>query len=105
MFPVNAYVIRRATEADGPTLRRLAWLDSRRPIEGPALIGEIAGRPAAAICLNSGRVVADPFQATANLTALLKVRMRALHAYDRTPSLRDRMLAGVRITGAWRATA
>ena len=52
MFAANAYVIRHATGAD-----KLAELDSQRPLTGPALVGEIDGRPAAAISLTDGRVI------------------------------------------------
>jgi|tagenome__1003787_1003787.scaffolds.fasta_scaffold20569277_2 hypothetical protein len=102
MFPANAYVIRRATDDDGYALSRLAQLDGQRPLAGQILIGEIDGRAAAAISLIDSRVVADPFEATAQLSALLRMRTNAIHAYARTPSLRERMLAGVRVTGAWR---
>ena len=33
------------------------------------------------------------------------MRAKATYAYLRTPSLRERMLAGVRVTGAWRPAA
>jgi hypothetical protein len=102
MFPANAYVIRRATRDDVYALSRLAQLDGQRPLGGQVLIGEIDGRAAAAISLIDYRVVADPFESTAQLTALMRMRAKAIHAYVRTPSLRDRMLAGVRVTGAWR---
>ena len=106
MFPANAYVIRRATEDDAYALSRLAELDGQRPLGGQVLIGEIDGRAAAAISLIDYRVVADPFEATATLGAMLRMRAQAIHAYHRTPSLRQRMLAGVRVTGVWRpATA
>jgi hypothetical protein len=65
MYPGNYYVVREATPADEPTLRRLAELDSQRPLSGPALIGERGGVAAAALSAGEGRVVADPFQATA----------------------------------------
>lgn len=105
MFPANAYVIRRATEDDVYALSRLAQLDGQRPLGGQVLIGEIDGRAAAAISLIDYRVVADPFEATAQLSALLRMRAKATYAYLRTPSLRERMLAGVRVTGAWRPAA
>jgi hypothetical protein len=92
MFAANAYVIRHAIGAE-----RIAELDSQRPLTGPALIGEIDGRPAAAISLTDGRVVADPFQHTASLVALLRMRARGLRAAERTPALRDRLRAGVRM--------
>jgi hypothetical protein len=103
MFSANAYVIRIATDDDAYALRQLAGLDGKRPIEGEALIGEIDGRPAAAVSLSDQRVVADPFEPTSQLVALLRMRAKAVRAYERTPELRKRMLAGVRVTGAWNA--
>jgi hypothetical protein len=96
LFPANGYTIRYATVGDVPALRRLAGLDSRSLFCGPALIGEIDGVPAAAVSLADGRVIADPFQHTAPLTPLLRMRARALRAFTRTPSLRERLRAGVR---------
>jgi len=105
MFPANAYVIRRALDKDALALRQLADLDSQFPIGDEGLIGEIDGRPAAAISLSDGRVIADPFDSTAQLGAMLKVRARSLNAFKWTPSLRERMLAGVRVTGVRTAKA
>ena len=96
MFAANTYVIRKATEDDRDMLRRIAELDSQRPLSGPALIGEIGGAPAAAVSLADGRMIADPFQPTAHLTPLLRVRFRALRALGTTPSLVERLRAGVR---------
>jgi hypothetical protein len=92
----NAYVIRQATEADEAALHRLAELDSQRPFSGPALIGEIEGRPAAAISLFEERVIADPFQPTEPLKQLLRIRLGALRAYSSTPSLHERVAAAMR---------
>jgi hypothetical protein len=97
MFPANAHVIRRATEDDDAVLTSLAVLDSRRPIARPALIGEIDGRPAAALSLTDNRAVADPFAPTAALVTQLRMRAGALRAVQRTPSLRARLVAGVRV--------
>jgi hypothetical protein len=91
MYPTNAYHIRQATDADEGALRRLAELDSKRPLSGPALIGEIDGNPAGAVSLTDGRVIADPFQQTAVLKQILHMRFGALRAYSRTPSLRERL--------------
>ena len=96
MFPGNAYTFRSATAADESALRRLAELDSQRPLSGRILIGEIAGAPAAAVSLADGRVIADPFQRTAHLTPVLRLRARSLQASARTPSLRERLVAGLR---------
>jgi len=86
MFAANAYVIRHVVGAES-----LAELDSQRPLTGPALVGEIDGRPAAAISLSDGRLVADPFQHTGALVAQLRMRARALAEHDRRPSVRERL--------------
>ena len=63
MLPADTYVMRLATEQDADDLRRLAALDSARPLTGEVLIGEIDGVPAAARSLETGRTIADPFHA------------------------------------------
>jgi hypothetical protein len=44
-----------------------------------------------------GRVVTDPFRATSHLVANLRLRAAAVRAYERTPSLSERMLAAMRV--------
>jgi hypothetical protein len=105
MFPADAYVIRLATERDAATLRRLAALDSARPLTGRVLIGEIHGRAAAALSLKTGAAIADPFQPTGNLRVHLRMRAGAVEAVDREPSLRERMLDAVRRPAPLRSTA
>ena len=89
------YVLRHATYDDTDAIRRLAALDSQREPAAPVLIGEIDGRPAAALSLSDGRAVADPFQRTALLVSYLRVRAAALKAADAEPSLRRRMLVAL----------
>jgi len=96
MLPADTSVIRLATEADADDLRRLAALDSARPLTGRILIGEIDGVPAAARSLETGRTIANPFLRTARLTTYLRVRAAGLEAVRREPSLSNRMLAAVR---------
>jgi hypothetical protein len=95
MYTANSYVIRRATDADDVVLARLAALDSQRPLEGAVLIGELDGEPAAALSLADGRAVADPFRPTAHLVAAMHVRARGVQAVAQTPSLRERLIAGL----------
>lgn len=104
MLPANTYAIRHATHDDGWALRALAELDSQRLLSGPALIGAIGGCPSAAISLADGRVVADPFQRTAPLRQVLRIRAAALHAHERTPSLPERLRASIGTVPAARAT-
>jgi hypothetical protein len=102
VLPANAYVIRHATVDDEDVLRRLAELDSRPPLAGPALIGEIDGTPAAAVSLTDGSIAADPFRPTATLRQVLAVRVRSLRAFEEQPSLSERMKA---IMGGWEVRA
>jgi hypothetical protein len=96
-FPAN-HVIRHATPSDDEALRDIAALDSQSELEAPVLVGEIDGKPAAAISLVDGRVIADPFVHTATLTRALPVRARAIEAHRPTPSLLDRLRTSVGTT-------
>ena len=96
MLPADTSVIRLATEADADDLRRLATLDSARPLTGRILIGEIDGVPAVARSLATGRTIADPFRPTARLSTYLRLRAAGLEAARREPSLSKRMLSAVR---------
>jgi hypothetical protein len=97
MIPTNAIVIRHATPADAPSLDDLAVLDSRLSLTGPALVAEVDGVLRAALDLDDGRVVADPFVRTADLVALLRLRARRLAALEHpTPPLRARVAALLR---------
>ena len=95
VIPANTYVIRKAAADDEQVLRELAELDSQQPLHGPAIIGEIDGRPVAAISLIDGRVISDPFRLTVQLRQLLRIRMGALQAYSQTPSLPERLRGSI----------
>jgi hypothetical protein len=96
MFGVNTYVIRAARDADEPALRRLAFLDSADPLAGRILIGEIDRVPAAAYSLDERRTIADPFLRSDSLRVHLRLRAGAIEAYERAPSLADRIRAAMR---------
>jgi hypothetical protein len=100
MVPFNPYAIRSATDADADDLRRLAELDSERPLTGRVLIAEQDGAGIAAISLTDGRTIADPFHRTTAAVAALHVRADALTAAERTPSLSERMAAAIRVRRA-----
>jgi hypothetical protein len=96
MFSATAYTIRIAAAADESALCRLAEIDSQDPLTaGPVLIGEIDGKPEAAISLADARVIANPFVPTAQLLAHMRMRAGALGAYERTPSLPARLRAAL----------
>ena len=88
--------IRPATDDDRDLIGRVASLDSSRPIDGPALIGEIDGIAVAVLSLSDGRVVANPFRRTADLIALMRVRARAMDVADHPDSPARRLRAALR---------
>jgi hypothetical protein len=65
-------VLRRARAGDEAGLARLAALDSARPLPGPAFVAEEDGEIVAALCLSTGRAVADPFVPTLHLVELIR---------------------------------
>jgi hypothetical protein len=68
----DAVVLRRARADDEPGLLRLAALDSARPLAGPVFVAEQNGTIVAALCLSTGRAVANPFVPTLRLVDLLR---------------------------------
>ena len=67
--------LRDATDADAADLHRLARLDSQgRPPAGRLIVAEEEGALVAAMSVDSGAVIADPFKATAAIVALLRLR-------------------------------
>jgi hypothetical protein len=74
--------VRSAVASDLSELARLAALDSATPPRGPALIAEADSRMLAALPLGSGRPIADPFEPTAEIVALLQLRAEQLSKDD-----------------------
>jgi hypothetical protein len=72
--------VRRSVSGDSSALERLAALDSARPPTGPALVAEADSRMIAALPLGSGRPIADPFEPTAAVVALLELRAAQMAA-------------------------
>jgi hypothetical protein len=70
--------IRHATAADFPALERLAALDSRRIPTGELFVAEAEGRLLAATSLDTGAIVADPFEHTATVVEVLRVHASAV---------------------------
>ena len=87
--------VRRSTPGDEAALARLAGLDSARPPRGPALIAESDSRVLAALPLGSGRPIADPFQPTAELVALLELRRAQIESAERSRERRPRGVRGL----------
>jgi hypothetical protein len=80
--PDPAVTIRRALPGDAAAVRRLAELDSRRAPRGTVLLAEVGPELLAAVSLDDGHTVADPFRPTADLVALLAARGGQLRRSD-----------------------
>ena len=95
-------VIRDAEPADLPALLRLAELDSRQLPIGHVLIAKADGHIKAALSVDDGTAIADPFTASAPLEDLLHLRAMQIRRQDRRNG-RGRGLRGVLHLRAGRA--
>ncbi len=85
--------IRRLDPSDQTALARLAQLDSRAAPQSPLVGAEVEGRLLAAVSVQTGEVIADPFSRTGELRALLELRASQLRRRD-TGQQRVRAPAG-----------
>ena len=76
----DVVVIRPAHDADIAALHDLAELDSAAPLEGTVLVAVVDGAAWAALSLDDGRVIADPFIPTAGAVELLRLRAAQMRA-------------------------
>jgi hypothetical protein len=74
--PIEPISIRVAGDSDHAELVRLAERDSAELPEGTVLVAEVAGAIRAAIAIDGGATVADPFHHTSELVSLLRARVR-----------------------------
>ena len=79
---LDGVTIRRSHARDHEALERLAQLDSRRLADGQLLVAEVAGELRAALPLNGGAAIADPFRPTALLVSLLQMRAQQIRTAD-----------------------
>jgi hypothetical protein len=91
-LPLDGVLLRTARADDAADLIRVTALDGARPLAGPVLVAEENGAIAAALCLSTGRAVADPFVPSRHLVELLRQ-----HAHHRrapaAPPGRRRLLS------------
>lgn len=77
----SVVTLRPATTGDAAALSRLAQLDSADVPQGDVLLAVVDGVPLAAMSLDTGDVVADPFVRTLDLVRMLHERAaRITHA-------------------------
>jgi hypothetical protein len=89
-------------------IERLAQLDSARRPSGPVLVAAVGGEPVAALPLDGGPAIADPFQRTAALVSLLELRlaqMRGRPSLGRLPRLIVALRRGAGTSGELAARA
>jgi hypothetical protein len=71
--------IRRATTADEFAVRRLAVLDSSSPPTGEVILAEMGDELWAAVSVDTGAAIADPFRPSGDLVDLLRFRADRLN--------------------------
>jgi hypothetical protein len=85
----KAITIRSATSEDGADLVRLAQRDSSSVPAGRLLVADDGESILAALAVDSGRVIADPFEPTAELVEMMRIRA----AHHRRRHARMRIVA------------
>ena len=91
MLTANTFLIRDARLADVPELVRLGWVTEEDWPAGRILVGEISGVVAAAFAIEENRTVYAAVPGAPYLLAHLRARAGAIEAYERTPSLAERV--------------
>jgi hypothetical protein len=92
--PEAAVALRPVREDDHGAVARLAALDSRPAPTGEVLLALVDDRPVAALSLEDGSVVADPFAPAAGAVELLQVRAERLRAPRMLAARRRRWVPG-----------
>ena len=72
--------IRRAGIADSGALARLAALDSASLLDGEALVAQVGSEIWAAVEIDTGSAIADPFRPSADMVELLRFRAERVRA-------------------------
>ncbi len=74
--------MRRSAAGDANALERLAQLDCAPAPIAPGLVAEVRGRLIAYVSLADGQVIADPFEHTTDVVAVLRLRAAQLRDAD-----------------------
>jgi len=80
--PAGDVAIRLAGRRDACAISTLELMEGRSLGAGPRLLAELDGVPVAAVAVTDGTAVADPFEFTAGLVDLLRVRAAQLRRPD-----------------------
>jgi hypothetical protein len=80
MTSTASLTIRHATASDEADLTRLAALDSSRLPSGELLVAALDDRLVAALSIDTGAAVADPFEHTAAIVDSMRAQIRETRA-------------------------
>ena len=80
---MKTVTMRLAGPNDVPAVERLAALDSQRTPAGDVMIAEVGGELRAAVPVEGGPAIADPFRHTSDVVALLEERVSQLDEHRR----------------------
>jgi hypothetical protein len=94
MTSTASLTLRHANAADATALSRLAALDSSRVPSGELLVAELDGALVAALSVDTGAAIADPFEHTAAIVESLRVQARRRTRPSIVPSHLGRVLLG-----------
>lgn len=83
-----ALTIRPATDDDAVAVHRLAALDSSSPPTGEILLGQVGNEIWAALDIESGIAVADPFRPSGEVVELLRLHAEGTERPQRRPLAR-----------------
>src|SRR4051794_36370569 len=81
-------LIRHARPDEGDALAALAQLDSNRAPRGDVIVADVRGELWAAVSLDDGHAVANPFRPSGELTFRLSERARELRGVGRDSARR-----------------
>jgi hypothetical protein len=86
----ESVLLRLTTVGDTEAIERLAALEAVPAPDSRCVVAEVGGALVAALPLRGGKVIADPFRATAHLIPLLELRAKQLEgqAHHRRAGLR-----------------
>jgi hypothetical protein len=87
----TTFTIRHASAADAGAVARLAALDSASPPTGELLLAEVGHELWAAVEIDSGKAIADPFRPSGDLVELLHFRAARMRLEVAKPSRRLRL--------------
>ena len=87
--PQRTVTLRRYSTNDHDPLARLAAVDSSKPPAQPVAVAEVGGELRAALSLNDGSLVADPFHLTGGVADWLRAYARQLDVQPETRARAD----------------